>query len=172
MSDITRFGVSIESHLVEAFDALSKKKGFANRSDALRQCMRNALQEEANADPESNVSGVLSIIYDHHNSDLSKKLTSMQHAVHEVVMTNLHVHLDLHHCLEVMILKGKNHVVQELADKLASTRGILKSNLAITSIDTLAHTCHSHDEDEHSHNGHDHAHEHNHEHNHGGHSHN
>ncbi len=172
MSDITRFGVSIESHLVEAFDALSKKKGFANRSDALRQCMRNALQEEANADPESNVSGVLSIIYDHHNSDLSKKLTSMQHAVHEVVMTNLHVHLDLHHCLEVMILKGKNHVVQELADKLASTRGILKSNLAITSIDTLAHTCHSHDEDEHSHSGHDHAHEHNYEHNHGGHSHN
>ena len=162
MSDITRFGVSIESNLVEAFDALSKKKGFGNRSDALRQCMRNALQEEANADPNTNVSGVLTIIYDHHNSDLSKKLTSMQHAVHDVVMSNLHVHLDLHHCLEVMILKGRNHVVQELADKLASTKGILKSNLAIASIDTLAHTCHTHGDDKHCHDGHDHAREHKH----------
>lgn len=152
MSDITRFGVSIESPLVEAFDAWSKKKGFANRSDALRQCMRNALQEESNSNPDAKVSGVLSIIYDHHNSDLSKKLTSMQHEVHEIVMTNLHVHLDLHHCLEVMILKGKNAVVQELADKLASARGILQAHLAITSIDTLAASCHGHtNEGEHTH---------------------
>lgn len=152
MSDITRFGVSIESPLVEAFDAWSKKKGFANRSDALRQCMRNALQEEANNSPDAQVSGVLSIIYDHHNSDLSKKLTTMQHEVHEIVMTNLHVHLDLHHCLEVMILKGKNAVVQELADKLASTRGILQAHLAITSIETLATSCQNHaDEHEHPH---------------------
>lgn len=167
MSDITRFGVSIESQLVEAFDAWSRKKGFANRSDALRQCMRNALQEEANENPHAQVSGVLSIIYDHHNSDLSKKLTSMQHEVHEVVMTNLHVHLDLHNCLEVMILKGENAVVQELADKLASTRGILKANLAITGIDTLAASCHSdhkheqaheHDEHAHTHKKSDHSH--------------
>lgn len=144
MSDITRFGVSIESALVEAFDALSKKKGFANRSDALRQCMRNALQEEANEAPNAQVSGVLSIIYDHHNSDLSKKLTSLQHEVHEIVMTSLHVHLDLHHCLEVMILKGQNDTVQKLADKLSTTRGVLKANLAITSIDTLASSCHNH----------------------------
>lgn len=145
MSDITRFGVSIESALVEAFDALSRKKGFANRSDALRQCMRNALQEDANTNPKAQVSGVLSVIYDHHNSDLSKKLTGMQHEVHEIVMTSLHVHLDLHHCLEVMILKGQNKKVQELADKLSSTRGVLKANLAITSIDTLANSCHNHE---------------------------
>lgn len=145
MSDITRFGVSIESALVEAFDALSRKKGFANRSDALRQCMRNALQEEANTNPKSQVSGVLSVIYDHHNSDLSKKLTSLQHEVHETVMTSLHVHLDLHHCLEVMILKGQNDTVQQLADKLSTTRGVLKANLAITSIDTLASSCHNHE---------------------------
>lgn len=86
MSEITRFGVSIETALVEAFDTLSKEKGFANRSDALRQCMRNALQEEANTNPDANVSGVLSVIYDHHNSDLSKKLTGLQHEVHEIVM--------------------------------------------------------------------------------------
>lgn len=145
MSDITRFGVSIESALVEAFDALSRKKGFANRSDALRQCMRNALQEEANTNPKAQVSGVLSVIYDHHNSDLSKKLTSLQHEVHETVMTSLHVHLDLHHCLEVMILKGQNDTVQQLADKLSTTRGVLKANLAITSIDTLASSCHNHE---------------------------
>lgn len=145
MSNITRFGVSIESSLVESFDALSRKKGFANRSDALRQCMRNALQEEANTDPNIEVSGVLSVIYDHHNSDLSKKLTGMQHEVHEIVMTSLHVHLDLHHCLEVMILKGKNAKVQELADKLSTTRGVLKANLAITSIETLAASSHHSD---------------------------
>lgn len=171
MSDITRFGVSIESPLVEAFDAWSKKKGFANRSDALRQCMRNALQEEANANPHAQVSGVLSIIYDHHNSDLSKKLTTMQHEVHEVVKTNLHVHLDLHHCLEVMILNGENVVVQELADKLASTRGILKANLAITSIDTLVSSCHSHEHDDEHTQGHD-DHIHEHAHNHSDHKHN
>ncbi len=156
MSEITRFGVSIETALVEAFDTLSKEKGFANRSDALRQCMRNALQEEANTNPDANVSGVLSVIYDHHNSDLSKKLTGLQHEVHEIVMTSLHVHLDLHHCLEVMILKGRNCKVQELADKLSTARGVLKANLAITSIDTLANSCHTHDKhchtDKHNHN--------------------
>lgn len=172
MSEITRFGVSIESPLVEAFDAWSKKKGFANRSEAFRQCMRNALQEENNNNPDANVSGVLSIIYDHHNSDLSKKLTSMQHEVHEIVMTNLHVHLDLHHCLEVMILKGKNAVVQELADKLASTRGILQAHLAITSIDTLAVSCHAHSKgEEHSYCQTEQTHKHSHTHKNNTHSH-
>ncbi len=153
MSNLTRFGVSIESNLVEAFDALSKIKGFANRSDALRQCMRNALQEEASQNPQAIVSGVLSVIYDHHNSDLPKKLTALQHEVHELVMTSMHVHLDLYHCLEVMILKGQNQKVQELADKLSTVRGVLQANLAITSLDSLNSTAyeHTHNNEQHKH---------------------
>ncbi len=144
MSNLTRFGVSIESNLVDAFDKLSKIKGFANRSDALRQCMRNALQQEASQDPHTTVSGVLSVIYDHHNSDLPKKLTAMQHEVHEIVMTSIHIHLDLHHCLEVMILKGQNDKVQDLANKLSTVRGVLQANLAITCIESLTSTAIDH----------------------------
>lgn len=156
MSNLTRFGVSIESNLVDAFDKLSKLKGFANRSDALRQCMRNALQQEASQNPNTTVSGVLSVIYDHHNSDLPKKLTAMQHEVHEIVMTSMHVHLDLHHCLEVMILKGQNNKVQDLANKLSTVRGVLQANLAITSIESLSSTALEHTEDTHNKQTHNH----------------
>ena len=138
MKEVVRFGVSVEADLLELFDAYCKKKGFHNRSDALRQCIRKELQEDALNDTDTQVSGVLSLIYDHHNSDLPRKLTALQHEVHDTVMTSIHVHLDRHHCLEVMILKGPNSKVKDLANKLSSVRGVLQGDLSISCVEALS----------------------------------
>lgn len=137
MKEVVRFGVSVEADLLELFDAYCKRKGFHNRSDALRQCIRKELQEDTLNSAGAQVSGVLSLIYDHHNSDLPRKLTALQHEVHDLVMTSIHVHLDRHHCLEVMILKGQNSKVKELANKLSSVRGVLQGDLSISSVEGL-----------------------------------
>jgi len=138
MKEVVRFGVSVEADLLELFDAYCKKKGFNNRSDALRQCIRKELQEDSLHSEEAQVSGVLSLIYDHHNSDLPRKLTALQHEVHDMVMTSVHVHLDRHHCLEIMILKGQNSKVKELANKLSSVRGVLQGDLSLNCVESLS----------------------------------
>lgn len=137
MREVVRFGVSVEADLLELFDAYCKRKGFNNRSDALRQCIRKELQEDTLDNTEAHVSGVLSLIYDHHNSDLPRKLTALQHEVHDLVMTSIHVHLDRLHCLEVMILKGPNSKVKDLANKLSSVRGVLQGDLSINCVEAL-----------------------------------
>lgn len=138
MREVVRFGVSVEADLLELFDAYCKRKGFNNRSDALRQCIRKELQEDTLDNTDAHVSGVLSLIYDHHNSDLPRKLTALQHEVHDLVMTSIHVHLDRLHCLEVMILKGQNSKVNDLANKLSSVRGVLQGDLSISCVEALS----------------------------------
>ena len=145
MKEVVRFGVSVDADLLELFDAYCKRKGFNNRSDALRQCIRKELQEDALTDADTQVSGVLSLIYDHNNSDLPRKLTALQHEVHDMVMTSIHIHLDRNHCLEVMILKGANAKVKDLAHKLSSVRGVLQGDISISCVKTLsAQDNHSH----------------------------
>lgn len=134
MSELVRFGVSLESDLLAAFDELSRKRGYANRSEALRHLLRKELDEEAVTAPDLQVAGVLSLVYDHHESDLPRRLTSMQHEAHDSVLATLHVHLDRHHCLEIMTLRGRCHTVRELAERLRSTKGVLQGALSLTAM--------------------------------------
>jgi CopG family nickel-responsive transcriptional regulator len=134
VGELARFGVSLEKDLLAAFDGLCRKRGYANRSEALRHCIRRELAEENAADPSLPAAGVLTVVYDHHGSDLSRRLTAMQHEAHESVTATLHVHLDPHHCLEVIALRGKGGVVRDLADRLRSARGILQSSLSLSPV--------------------------------------
>jgi CopG family nickel-responsive transcriptional regulator len=132
MAEVTRTGVSIEPELLDKFDRFIAKRGYKNRSEALRDLIRESLITE---DIEQNrpVVATLSMIYDHHRHDLSNKLNQLQHHSHENVMAATHVHLDHDNCLEVVIMKGRSGDVKHLADHMLSMRGVKHGKLVITS---------------------------------------
>lgn len=132
MSELMRFGVSMEARLLEQFDQLMERQGYRNRSEAVRDLVRNALVQDRWADEQEAVVGTVTIVYDHHTRDLSDKLTEHQHAHHDAVISTLHVHLDAHFCLEVIVVKGTAGEVRRIADRLIGTRGVIHGKLVTT----------------------------------------
>lgn len=132
MSDLTRFGISIDDRLLKRFDDLIADKGYVNRSEAIRDLIRNALVEDAWAREDEETVGTVTLVYDHHTRDLADKLTEQQHSHHEAIISALHVHLDAHHCLEVVVVKGKAKSVKRLADELIGTKGVKHGKLVTT----------------------------------------
>ena len=124
MGKLTRFGVSLDEELLEPFDALCAVKGYSNRSEAIRVLIRKALVAEEWQQADGQGAGTLTLVYDHHKNDLARRLTQMQHDEHDIIIATLHVHLDHHNCLEVLILKGEAARVRALADKLISCKGV------------------------------------------------
>ena len=124
MGKLTRFGVSLDEELLEPFDALCAVKGYSNRSEAIRDLIRKALVAEEWQQADGQGAGTLTLVYDHHTNDLARRLTQMQHDEHDIIIATLHVHLDHHNCLEVLILKGEAARVRALADKLISCKGV------------------------------------------------
>ena len=124
MGKLTRFGVSMDEELLEPFDALCAVKGYSNRSEAIRDLIRKALVAEEWQQADGQGAGTLTLVYDHHKNDLARRLTQMQHDEHDIIIATLHVHLDHHNCLEVLILKGEAARVRALADKLISCKGV------------------------------------------------
>ena len=131
MSEVSRFGVSIESRLLERFDRLIKRKGYKNRSEAIRDLIRGFLiVKEWQEDIET--VGILSLVYSHHSRELQEKLSGMQHDYHEAVISSTHIHLDKHNCLEVVILKGKSSIISKISERLSSIRGVKHGKLIMT----------------------------------------
>lgn len=132
MHRVTRFGVSIPAELVQSFDSIIKAKGYANRSEAIRDMMRDYLVESEWASGEGEVVGTVTLVYDHHVRELSNVLTNLQHAFHDQILCSTHVHLDEHNCLEVVVVKGTVGQVQTIADRLISTKGVKHGKLVCT----------------------------------------
>ena len=124
MGKLTRFGVSLDEELLEPFDALCAVKGYSNRSEAIRDLIRKALVAEEWQQADGQGAGTLTLVYDHHKNDLARRLTQMQHDEHDIIIATLHVHLDHHNCLEVLILKGEAARVRALADRRISCKGV------------------------------------------------
>ena len=132
MGTTLRFGVSLDSDLLEQFDGLCGKLGYENRSEAIRDLIRNALvQNEWEGKVADEAAATLTIVYDHHKSDLAQKMTHLQHDHHHLIITTLHVHLDHDNCLEVLVLKGPGDEVQRMAHKLISTKGVKFGKLSL-----------------------------------------
>jgi len=129
MADLTRFGISIDDRLLKRFDALIADKGYGNRSEAIRDLIRGALVEEQWAREDEETVGTVTLVYNHHTRDLADKLTDQQHSHHDAIISALHVHLDAHHCLEVVVVKGKAREVRRLADELIGTKGVKHGKL-------------------------------------------
>jgi len=132
MADLTRFGISIDERLLEQFDEMINDKGYVNRSEAIRDLIRAALVEEEWADEDQQTVATVTLVFDHHTRDLSDKLTEHQHSHHEEIVSTLHVHLDHHHCLEVVVIKGTAKRVKRIADELIGTKGVKHGKLVAT----------------------------------------
>ena len=133
MSELVRFGISMNEQLLEVFDKKIVSQGYANRSEAVRDLIRNRLVEMEWEDEKQEVAGTITLVYDHHVRGLSNLLTELQHNWHDMILTTTHVHLDHHNCLEVLVLKGPAGQAREVADKLVSVKGVKHGQLTITS---------------------------------------
>ncbi|HSM93269.1 MAG TPA: nickel-responsive transcriptional regulator NikR [Anaeromyxobacteraceae bacterium] len=123
---IERIGVSLEADLLAQFDRLIEQKGYVNRSEAIRDLIRDALVQRewsASRGGEERVA-VATIVYDHDSSSLAQKLAHIQHENHRAVVSALHVHLDAHNCLEVLVLRGRAREVVRMGEGLVSTKGV------------------------------------------------
>jgi len=129
---ITRFGVSIEPNLLKNFDKIIKKKGYTNRSEAIRDLIRKNIIIEKNKNPDEDAIGTLTMIYDHHVGSLTDKLLNLQHDHTREILVTTHVHIDHHNCLEVLILKGKHGKIRKLADIIKALKGIKHGELVTT----------------------------------------
>lgn len=157
MSDLVRFGVSIEGELLEHFDRQIKQKGYTNRSEAIRDLIRDRIvKEEWGSDQET--VGTITLVYDHHTRELMGHLTHLQHSFEGEIKSVLHIHLDHHNCLEVLVVQGKGRLLQNFADTLASTRGVKYGTLAMATTGKSIPTKAGHHEHLHAH-AHPHEHE-------------
>lgn len=129
---LQRFGVSMEGRLLDLFDRMIAKRGYRNRSEAIRDLVRDKLVEEEWAAGSREVVGTLTIIYDHHTRELQTRMTDLQHTYHAHVVSTLHVHLDHHNCLEVLVVRGRPRDVRALSDGLLSLKGVKHGRLAAT----------------------------------------
>ncbi|WP_419787580.1 nickel-responsive transcriptional regulator NikR [Pseudodesulfovibrio sp.] len=132
MGKTIRFGVSLDSELLDKFDQLCNERSYQTRSEAIRDLIRNTLVQREWEQAEGDLAGTLTLVYDHHKSGLSQKLTEIQHDSHDVIQSSLHVHLDHSNCLEVIILKGDANTIKELGQKLISTKGVKHGHLTLT----------------------------------------
>lgn len=135
MEKVTRIGVSLEPDLLKKFDHLIKKKGYGTRSKAVRDLIRKELVREVAVAENKQVYGTITMVYDHHIGGVTDKLLTLQHDYRDNIMTTSHVHLDHDNCLEVVVVKGKAKSVKEMADKIASIRGVRHGELSITDLE-------------------------------------
>ena len=135
MSNTKRFGVSLDGELLDRFDEYIEEKGYQNRSEAIRDLIRDRLvQREWEEDVEGDETkmAVLTMVYNHHKPDLQEKLTEIQHQGHNVVHSSLHIHLDHHNCMEIIVLKGSAPQIIQLGENLISTKGVKHGKLVLT----------------------------------------
>ncbi|MCB9784847.1 MAG: nickel-responsive transcriptional regulator NikR, partial [Candidatus Omnitrophica bacterium] len=113
-----RYTITISEELLEKFDTSIQNKGYSNRSEAIRDLVRDSLVDDEWAEENEKVAATVTLVYDHHTSDLGDKLTELQHHSANLVVAATHVHLDNDNCLEVIILRGKCQDVRHLAEKM------------------------------------------------------
>jgi CopG family transcriptional regulator, nickel-responsive regulator len=133
MSEITRFSVSLEDDLLVDFDRYCRQEKFATRSEAIRQLLRETLTKEAWASDSRDAVGTLTMVYDHHRTQLRDDLNKLQHDNTDLVVSSLHVHLTHDLCLEVIVLRGPATKLQKIASQLRGMKGIFKGELVMAS---------------------------------------
>ena len=132
MHHLSRFGVSLEEDLLAAFDLSIGGMGYQNRSEAIRDLIRDHLIQKKVGQGDTNVIGVVTLVYDHRIHHLGDLLADMQHKASLAVNASLHIHLDEHNCLEVIVIRGRADKVHEVASKLIATKGVQNGKLVTT----------------------------------------
>jgi len=131
---VARIGVSLPPHLLQRFDEMIGRMGYANRSEALRDAVRDyMLKNELSKETGMQV-GVVSIIYNHDVRGVNDVLTSLQHNYHDVIQSATHLHLDRHNCMELVIVRGDARKIGEIKDRLTSVSGVKHADLLVTGV--------------------------------------
>lgn len=153
MSELVRFSVAMPEDLMEQLDEYTARRGTSkNRSEAIRDLVREALVEEAVEAPGTQIFGILTLVFNHHSGDLRDKLDDIQHAHVDEIVSTVHVHVDRENCLEVIIMRGSSETVRSIADALMGTKGVLHGHLDVTTVgDVQAGSCHREHADGHWH---------------------
>jgi len=123
MSKLIRFGVSLDEELLIKFDRHIKTKKYTNRSEAIRDMIREELVRKEWSENKE-VTGAVTLVYDHHTRELVNKVLDVQHDHHTCILSTQHIHLDHHHCFEIIVTKGKSSEIEELFQKLKSIKGV------------------------------------------------
>jgi CopG family nickel-responsive transcriptional regulator len=131
MEQAVRFSVSLDSKLLSDFDRVLVRKRYDTRSEAVRDLIRDKLVLD-DWDDKREAIGTVTIVYDHHLHDLTRKLTALQHDFHKVILSAMHVHLDHDNCLEVLVVRGLGKTIRDVADRLISTKGVKHGKLTMT----------------------------------------
>jgi CopG family transcriptional regulator, nickel-responsive regulator len=136
MSELTRISISLESALLDAFDQRNETRGYATRSEAIRDLIRDRLLREEAERAEGQQVAVVTLVYDHHARELAARLIEKQHHHHDLVVSSLHVHLSERYCLEVSVLRGRTAEIKHLGSELLATKGVLHGDLVFTGGET------------------------------------
>jgi CopG family nickel-responsive transcriptional regulator len=131
MSDIVRFGISLDNELLRNFDNLIKRRKYSNRSEAIRDLIRQELLKK-DLEEDREVAGAITFIYDHHQRNLLNKIIDVQHDYQDIIQSSQHIHLDHHNCLEIVALKGNSKKVNKLSDTLKALKGVMHGSLSMS----------------------------------------
>jgi CopG family nickel-responsive transcriptional regulator len=131
---LKRFGVSVAADLLEGFDELVASRGYANRSEAIRDLIRDALVQREWESGDAEAAGAVVLVYDHHRRELQARLTRLQHEAHDRIISTMHAHLDHDNCIEVILLRGKPGQLKGIGEKLIATRGVKHGRVVSTTM--------------------------------------
>jgi CopG family transcriptional regulator, nickel-responsive regulator len=138
---VQRITITIDDDQLEAVDRLTTRRGYASRSEAFRDIVRDVMDRHGTDDPKVECIATLSYVFDHATRDLASRLTGAYHNHHDLSVASLHVHLDHESCLEVSVLRGAAGAVTAFADTLATQRGVRHARLQLipASVSTTGH---------------------------------
>lgn len=130
---VARISVSLPQKLLNQYDEMVKEKGYDDRSPAVADMMRAQLVEHREKTGNGEIAGTITLVYDHHTQHVQEALTEIQHDHHDVIVSTMHVHLDHHNCLEVLVVRGKATQIKKIADELIAAKGVKHGKLTVTS---------------------------------------
>jgi len=129
---IVRFGVSMDSSLLEKFDEVWKEREFVNRSEAFRNIIREFIAKRELEEEEGEVMGTLSLLYSYETTGVSDRLNDIEHTHWEKIISTMHIHLDQHNCVEVLTMRGRGEEIRKISDSLIGCKGVKQGKLVIT----------------------------------------
>lgn len=129
---VSRFSISLAPSLLAQLDSMPREKGYGNRSQAIADMIRAQLVEHRQKTSRGEIAGTITLVYDHHKPHVQATLTDIQHDHHQVIISTIHVHLDHHNCLEVLVVRGQGAIIKKIADELIAAKGVKHGKLTVT----------------------------------------
>jgi CopG family nickel-responsive transcriptional regulator len=134
MSELVRLSFSIDQQLYDKLETLIERRGYENRSEFIRDLVRDRLVEDEWEQEDFEALGTIMLVYNHHTRNLSDKLTELQHQHHDAVLATTHLHVDRHNCAEMIMVRGKPRIIREIADGLRQQKGVLHADLLMSAL--------------------------------------